>query len=66
MKNGQNCIYFVSKTNFDLNLSINYGNNYITPIPVAERSKTWVCSRSPAGIADSNPAGGMAVCVFVR
>ena len=32
------------------------------PIPVAERSKAWVCSRSPAGIAGSNPAGGMDVC----
>jgi hypothetical protein len=29
---------------------------------VAERSKAWVCSRSPAGIARSNPAGGMDVC----
>jgi hypothetical protein len=28
-------------------------------IPVAERSKEWVCSRSPAGIAGSNPAEGM-------
>ena len=27
-------------------------------MPVAERSKTSVCSRSPAGIAGSNPAGG--------
>jgi hypothetical protein len=26
------------------------------PIPVTERSKAWVCSRSPAGIAGSNPA----------
>ena len=31
------------------------------PIPVAERSKAWVCSRSPAGIAGSNPAGGLDV-----
>ena len=31
-------------------------------IPVAERSKACVCSRSPAGIAGSNPAGGMDVC----
>jgi hypothetical protein len=29
---------------------------------VAERSKAWVCSRSPAGIAGSNTAGGMDVC----
>jgi hypothetical protein len=31
------------------------------PIPVAERSKAWVCSRSPAGIAGSNVAGGIDV-----
>jgi hypothetical protein len=29
---------------------------------VAERSKAWVCSRSPAGIARSNLAEGMDVC----
>jgi hypothetical protein len=32
------------------------------PIRVAERSKAWVCSRSPAGIAGSNTVGGMDVC----
>jgi hypothetical protein len=32
------------------------------PIPVAARSKTWVYSRSLAGIADSNPADGMNNC----
>ena len=31
---------------------------------MAERSKAWVCSRTPAGIAGSNPAGGMDVCVL--
>ena len=31
---------------------------------VAERSKAWVCSRSPARIAGSNPAGGMDVCLL--
>ena len=30
--------------------------------PLAARSKTWVCGRSLAGIAGSNPAGGMDVC----
>jgi hypothetical protein len=39
-------------------------------IPVAERSKAWVCSRSPAGIAGSNHAECMGVCceccVFIR
>ena len=29
---------------------------------MADRSKAWVCNRSPAGIAGSNPAGGMDVC----
>jgi hypothetical protein len=32
--------------------------------PVAERSKAWVCSRSPAGIAGSNLTGGMDVCLL--
>ena len=34
------------------------------PIPVDEPSKAWVCSRSPAEIAGSNPAGGMDVCLL--
>ena len=29
-----------------------------------ERSKAWVCGRLIAGIAGSNPAGGMDVCVL--
>jgi hypothetical protein len=33
------------------------------PFPVAERSKASVCGRSLAGIAGSNLAGGMDVCV---
>ena len=32
------------------------------PIPVAVRSKAWVCGRLFAGIAGSNPAEGMDVC----
>jgi hypothetical protein len=35
------------------------------PIPVAERSKAWVCSRSPAENAGSNSTWGMDVCLFV-
>jgi len=31
------------------------------PIPVAARSKAWVCGRSLAGIVRSNPAGGVDV-----
>jgi hypothetical protein len=33
------------------------------PIPIAERPKTRVCGLSFAGVAGSNPAGGMDVCV---
>ena len=32
--------------------------------PVAEQSKASVCGRSLAGIAGSNPAGGMDVCLL--
>ena len=32
-------------------------------IPVVTHSKAQVCSLSLAGIASSNPAGGMDVCV---
>jgi hypothetical protein len=28
------------------------------------RSKAWVCGRSLAGIAGSNPVGGMVVCLL--
>jgi len=31
---------------------------------VAVRSEAWVCGRSLAGIAGSNPAGGMDVCLL--
>jgi hypothetical protein len=34
------------------------------PIPVGARSKVWVCDRSLAGIASSNPAGVMDVCLL--
>jgi len=34
------------------------------PVPVAARSKEYVCGRSPAEIVGSNPTGGMEVCVF--
>ena len=36
----------------------------IMPVPVAARSKAWVCSRSPAEIVGSNPTGGMDVCLL--
>jgi hypothetical protein len=34
------------------------------PILVAAWSKAWVCGRSLAGIAGSNTAGGMDVCLL--
>ena len=37
-----------------------------SPISVAERSKERVCGRSLAGVAGSNLAGGMDVCVICR
>ena len=33
------------------------------PIPVAARSKAWVCGRSLTRIVGSNSTGGMGVCV---
>ena len=36
----------------------------LRPIPVAARSKAWVCGRSLDGIAGSKPAGGMDVCLL--
>jgi hypothetical protein len=35
------------------------------PIPVAVRSKAWVCGRSLAGIVGSTPAGDLDVCLSV-
>ena len=34
------------------------------PIPLAVRSKTWVCGRSPVETVVSNPTGGMDVCLL--
>jgi len=36
----------------------------ITPVPVAARSKAWVCGRSPAEIVGLNPTSGMGVCLL--
>ena len=50
-------------------IRVNYKTDYFLilrrkqgSVPVAARSKEWVCSRSPAEIAGSNPAGGMDFC----
>jgi hypothetical protein len=37
---------------------------YLVYIPVAARSKAWVCGRSLAGIPGSNPVGGVDVCLL--
>jgi hypothetical protein len=34
------------------------------PIPMAVRSKVWVCGYWLAGIAGSNPSGGKGVCLL--
>ena len=34
------------------------------PVPVAVRSKAWVCGRSPAEIVGSNPTEGVDVCLL--
>ena len=39
-------------------------NMLVTLIPVAARSKAWICGRSLAGISRSNAAGGMDVCLL--
>ena len=40
------------------------GNAFQQALPVAMRSKAWVSRRSLAGIAGSNPAGGMDLCLL--
>ena len=40
------------------------GNYTYVPIPVAVRSKAWVCGRSLTRIVGSNPTGGMNVCLL--
>ena len=47
----------------NLFVGLNFCNVFLS-IPVAERSKSWVCGRSPAGMAGSNFAGGMVICLL--
>jgi len=35
-----------------------------SPVPVAARSKAWVCGRSLGGMVGSNPTGYMDVCLL--
>ena len=44
-------------------LCFNY-RKCVGPIPVAARSKAWVCGRSLAGNAGSNPAVDIGVCLL--
>jgi hypothetical protein len=37
---------------------------FAMPIPLATRSKAWVCGRALVGIVGSNPARGMDVCLL--
>jgi len=39
-----------------------YEHDAILPMPVAARSKTWVCGRLLAGTASWNPVEGMDIC----
>ena len=47
----------------DVWIYVRWGEQY-NPITVAARSKVWVCGRWLAGIAGSNPAGGVDVCLL--
>ena len=40
------------------------GIDLVQPIPVAARSKVWLCGGSLAEIAGPNPAGGMNVVSY--
>ena len=63
--------YFVRKwrlaTGLLLYLSILYFKKcgyWTSPMPVAARSKAWVCGRSLARVSGSNPVGGKDVCLL--
>ena len=45
-------------------ISLSAYNSFKVPIAVAVRSKACVCGRSLAGIAGSNPADCMYVCLL--
>jgi hypothetical protein len=54
---------FAMKFRADNENHVFYALIYFVPIPVAARSKVWVCGRSLAGIVGPNPARGMDVSV---
>jgi hypothetical protein len=53
---------------YDSNIFLNIFDYFMVkfqlPLPAAALCKAWVCGRSLAGIAGSNPAGAMVVCLL--
>ena len=49
---------------YKLELRFYSPNRTFTPIPVAVRSKTWVCGSWLAGIAGLNPVRGIDICLL--
>ena len=66
-------LYRLLPTNFKRKTPSKWNRTYkfyasgceVLPIPVAERMKATVCGRSLAGIAGSNLAGGMDLCLAI-
>jgi len=56
-------VYFINYLLDCLLLQLTFLNQ-VLPVPVAVRSKMWICGRSPAETVDSNPTGGMDVCLL--
>jgi hypothetical protein len=73
---GMDCLYLRDRISLFITISTIYLILVITlillysvhiatrPIPVTQRSKVWVCGRSLAGIAGSNPTGVIDVCLL--
>jgi hypothetical protein len=59
---------FCIQTSLYVNLIVLYLNavTIYWPVPVAARSKAWVCGSSLVGIEGSNPAGGHGCLFLVR
>ena len=50
---------------FEIKRNLFTASKIFMPIPMATPSKAWVYGRSFVGIADSNPAVGMDVCLLL-
>jgi len=46
----------------DIQLHVNCTTHVELPVPVAARSKAYICPRSPVDIVGSNPTGNIDVC----